>query len=195
MNKSDESLNFLTLADKYLHLVEIVSFEITNQGNLHVLSSDKDDIDENDYEQKTRWSDFRISIPILFNLYHGIELSIKGLLLFSDGCEMKNSHNIEQLFNAFKDDFPEEEQIISILNKYLEIKFMNTILKDFLGENNFGVNNFYESLRYPVNKKHEKTNSYYELKYKPELGLVFFKEVEEDVDTLRRESTKFFRKR
>lgn len=55
------------------------------QGNKKLIMSlyDPNETDEQsrqNYYQKTKWNDFNIGVPILFNFYHGLELCMKGLL-------------------------------------------------------------------------------------------------------------------
>ncbi len=187
-----KSLNYLTISEKYLHLVENVSFEVVKQGNRHVITSNRN-FDDKEYEEKTKWSDFNISIPSLFNLYHGIELLLKGLLILDDNYIKKADHKISLLLAEFKDKYPREERIISVLKKYIEKDQMHVYLNDFLKDNNFEVDNLYEALRYPTNKKGKEIYFYFKLKYRGEFGCSFYRDIANDMVILRTEMTKIFR--
>ena len=86
MDREKEKFNlarhFLTLSETYFFLVRNVLEENVKQGNLHLVTLDKE-ISEEEYDEMTKWSDFNI-FPILFNFYHGLELLMKGFLPASD---------------------------------------------------------------------------------------------------------------
>jgi hypothetical protein len=85
MQNENISLHFLTLASKYLILVQNILNESIKIGNKHFVT-------DGDYSENTRWSDFNIFIPTLFNFYHGLELLMKGLILIENpDSKIKNS--------------------------------------------------------------------------------------------------------
>jgi hypothetical protein len=47
------------------------------------------------------------------------------------------------------------------------------------------IDKFYESLRYPLNKKLSKNYEYYELKYNEERAIPFFKETAQNINKLK----------
>lgn len=191
-DKFDKGLSFLTLSIRYLCLAQNISGENVKQGNLHVLLGDKE-ITEREYEEKTKWSDFNISIPSLFNFYHGLELLLKGFLSLRDDYNVKPSHRIEKLFEEFKKRYNKEQKIISILEKYLKIGLLPGILADCLKKNNIQIDDFYEFLRYPTDKKAQNIYDYIDLMYKEEKGLDFFKNLVTDLDILRKEMVRLYR--
>lgn len=77
--KCNQALGYWTVGRQYIHLVENIIEETINQGNLHVISSPS--LTWEKYDQDTKWSDHKIIIPTLFNLYHGFEVILKGFWL------------------------------------------------------------------------------------------------------------------
>ena len=77
--------NFIGLAYQFWNLTResVIEMEKLNNSSMIVSDFDPNQTDEEswtEYEHKTRWNDFNIGIPILFNFYHGLELFMKGLL-------------------------------------------------------------------------------------------------------------------
>lgn len=157
-----------------------------------MLSMNRMPTDE-EYDEITKWSDFHISNPILFNFYHGLELLLKGFLALKENYILKPMHNTEKLFKEFKKNYGKEEKIISILDKYLTINLMPDFLAKCLKNNNIQINDFYNFLRYPADKNFQNVYNYIDLKYKEEKGLIFFKELKSDLDILLREIVKLYR--
>ena len=89
---------FWTTAIQYLHLVEIVTAEIVKQGNVWGVEAPYN-ISEEEFREMTKWSDFRIAVPLLFNFYHGVELLLKGFLIAKN--EFQSIHQISILFDKF----------------------------------------------------------------------------------------------
>ena len=77
------SLAFWTTSLYYLKLVEAVADQMVCQGNQYVIIGDIP-ISPEDYEEQTKWSDHNISLPLLYNFYHGIELLLKGFVLLKN---------------------------------------------------------------------------------------------------------------
>lgn len=181
-DKKIKSLLLLDLGYKFLNLTEnTLSMTISN-GNRHIVTSDKD-ITQDDYEQKTKWSDFRIIIPILFNFYHGLELVLKGILLLNK--DIKSDHNLIALFDEVKTDIRYPKNIVDILEKYINVNKIHPMLETFIKENDININDLYMFLRYPLDKKFEKNISYFKLKYKEGLALPYFSDIIKDSEEIR----------
>jgi hypothetical protein len=68
----EKALSFWTAAFEYLMLVENVAHETVAQGNKHVIIDDGPSrISEEEYEERTKWSDHTLVVPLLFNLIMG----------------------------------------------------------------------------------------------------------------------------
>lgn len=187
----DKGYLFLLSAERYLHLVENVLEKNVEQGNIHTMFGNKDFV-EKEYEKITKWSDFNISRPIFFVFYHGLELLLKGFILFNNNY--KSKHYITEILREFKKFYPEEKEVIFILEKYLNLNKMPIFLSQCLKENNLDINKLYEFFRYPFDKEIKKEYKYSLLEYQEKEGLVFFKEFKDDVKKLLEESVKIYRK-
>lgn len=87
----DLALSFWSVSLQYLMLVENVSKETTSQGNTWVMTSALGHISEEEYEEGTRWSDHTIIIPLLFNLYHGIESALERISATRSGSQHESN--------------------------------------------------------------------------------------------------------
>jgi hypothetical protein len=170
----EKALSFWTSAFEYLMLVEFVARETVIQGNKHVIIDDGP-ISEEEYEERTKWSDHTLVVPLLFNLYHGIELLVKGFLL-ARGYE-EPTHEIQKLCRLFADEYPDEKELNCFLNKYINETSLPPILGQFLIDNRLSFKSLYEALRYPDDRNFRNLKTYIGLKYKGEKGLQFFREL------------------
>ena len=194
IDKNKMALLFLSLAIDYLHLIENVLKETVKQGNLHMLISDKH-VTQDEYMDKTKWSDFHILVPILFNFYHGLELLMKGLCLLTDDKKFKPIHNIEELLECIRDNAKINESIKNILGKHIKLEQLQSdYLKNFLTNNNLSINEMYGVLRYPSDKNLEEIYKYGDLRYKEKKLIEYFKQIIEDSNNLRIESVKLYKK-
>ena len=187
------SLSFWTLAIKYLHLVQNVVEEILKQGNpwlvVTLSKGARPSIEERSeqYNEKTRWSDFNLIEPLLFNFYHGLELLVKGFLLARSPADAPPAHHgIEKLVQRFVELFPDEKDLGECLSKYTQPKDLPALITGFLSDNGLLFGQLYEVLRYPANVTFDSIRRYGELRYKEADGLPFFQNVSNDVKRLRR---------
>lgn len=167
---------FISLAYNYWQLVRNSIEEMELQGNKNLITSVyKEETADNwmFYEEKTKWNDQNIGIPILFNFYHGLELFMKGLL------ELKNinfdtNHNLHQLYQVIKDN----EQVFDkkIVNRLKKKIFDFEELKDFFNDNKINVSKFYDCFKYPVSNSN--INYYYgSVRGKTESTLKIYKKI------------------
>jgi len=172
MDREEEKFNlaehFLTLSQAYFFLVRNVLEENIKQGNLHLVTLDKE-ISEKEYDEMTKWSDFNI-FPILFNFYHGLELLMKGFLILTDDYKLKIDHDLEKALDDFISYYQSQNEIVQVLTKYLRSDSMPTLLSEWLYENEISISELYQFLRYPSDKKFEKEIDYSKLTYQEEKG-------------------------
>ena len=190
-------LSFFTLSLKYLRFVQAVLKETIKQGNTHLVISN-DILTDGEYEEKTNWSDFNVLIPILFDFYQGLELSLKGLLFLiktdDDLRQYEPDHNLIKLFDLINQSEKINNITKLIFEKYLiPEKMPQGFLVDFLKTNNLNINQLYESLRYPADKKFRSFYKYYELQYKEGESLQHFNYMVEDIENLSREIVKLYK--
>lgn len=185
MNSVEEynrSLSFWKMGFYFLDISNAVFNQTIKLENAWIVIDDKP-IDEKKYNEKTEFSDFNLIVPTLFNLYHGFELVFKGFLLLRMGID--SNHDIERLYEDFKKEYSDQNDIFLILDKYILKQFMLEPLKTFFNVNNISAKQFYEALRYPVKKNFTDKYEYIELQYKSKEGLPFFKETVENISKLK----------
>ena len=183
----DLALSFWTVAFQYLMLVENVARETAAQGNTWFMTKDaKDgDITVEEYAEDTRWSDHTLIIPLLFNLYHGIELLVKGFLLASPSQNVKPRHSIGRLCREFSQAYPDEEGLIAFFGRFTEEQRLPALLSNFLRENGLTLDDLYQAVRYPSDQDFQALRKYVELKYKGQDGLPFFSELAQEIKAIR----------
>lgn len=182
-----KSLAFWTLALQYLGLVENAARETVSQGNVWCLMTDirHGEPTVEDYFEETRWSDHRLIMPLLFNLYHGLELLIKGFLLARKPEVVEAHHGIQEWVEQFTQLFPMEEDLCKCFLKYTQLDRLPKLITQFLNDNQLQFEQLYEALRYPTDRKFGKVKRYIQLKYKGPDGLPFFQELLMDLNKLR----------
>ncbi len=188
----DLSLAFWTMAFYYLSLVQAASTETIKQGNQWIVWSDEL-LDEEEYENLSKWSDFNIIVPLLFNFYHGLELLLKGFVVLNAKASPKLNHDIETLLTEFTQKYPDQHCLIDISKKYIGKDVSAELLKQFFAENNCSTNKFYEVLRYPADLKLIRKFIHTCLKYQGKASIPFFEELQSDIDCIRGCSVKLGR--
>jgi len=184
-----KALGFWTVGIQYLHLVQAVSSEICQQGNVHVLILDET-ISSEQYDEKTKWSDHALILPLLFNFYHGLEVLMKGFLS-ARGLSLKNSHKLSDLLKNFKNEYP-TSNLVPFFEKYIEQAHLPSILSDFCKSSNITIDDYYQALKYGEETS-GKQYQHYPLKYKDEKGVSFFSDLRNDIELIRKESVSFGR--
>jgi len=177
-----KALRFWRVAIQYLHLAQSCAVECSNSENRMVVVSDEE-IDMELFNLKTKWSDFNIAIPVLFNFYHGIEVLLKGFLAVG-GFEMPKNHKLSTLFSVFIEKYP-TSGLITILEKYLNIDTAPILLKGFFSDEDKPIDLYYQSLKYPESVKGD-SFEHLKLLYKGANGAAFYKELASDIETIRK---------
>jgi hypothetical protein len=148
--------NYLGLSYQFWTLTKESINEMEKQGNEKLIislydSNQTDQESHENYYQKTKWNDFNIGVPILFNFYHGLELCMKGLLQEVGILPTNKTHKLNGYFKIIKGNkslfIPE---IISSIGKVLD---ENNPFSEFFKSNNSNVDNYYQLLRYPESIK------------------------------------------
>jgi hypothetical protein len=102
-------------------------------------------------------------------------------------------HNIETLFQEFKDKYPNESELNEFFNKYTDDASLPSCIQEFLSENKIKFEDLYRTLRYPVNTKFEDMKTYYSLTYRGEDNLPFFGDLHIDLVKVFRAASKLGR--
>ena len=127
------NFNYIGITYQFWNLVRESINEMEKINNVSLLISGHDsnisDAESREiYEEKTKWNDFKIGVPVLFNYYHGLELLMKGLLQEINVEPRKKNHKLTEYY----------AQIIVHESKFTP-EIINT-LGQFLKKNNrFGL--------------------------------------------------------
>lgn len=173
------------MGDKYLNLSRGVCEQIIRNRNRYMLISDHQ-LTLKEIERKTKWNDVNMVIPLLFNFYQGLELMLKGFVLFSEGGKVKLDHLITELYRKFHTHYTDQKNLINLFGRYINKSQMPELLYEFLEHNKLSVNRFYESLRYPFNNSLTKEYQHYKLKYQSNDGIEFFRSLKKDINRMKK---------
>lgn len=139
--------DFIGLGYNFLQLTINSIEEMEKQGNKSLLffhANISDDEMKSQYDEKSKWNDNNIAIPVLFNFYHGVELVLKGLILRCGG-EIVKTHNLTNITLTLKSTpNPPNIELLNFFDNILQFD-----LNNFFNTNKKTVDSFYESFRYP----------------------------------------------
>ena len=174
--------NYYGFAHQFLNLVYASIEEMEKYGNITLsLIEDTGDEERNNeiHDERMKWSDAKMALPILFNLYHGLELFMKAILNEHEG--FSKGHKLTLLLKKIKAiEDPSLGGIISILDKQVN----NSPFEDYFMGNKVTIDNFYEVLKYAEYGKDMEV-SIATIFGKEEEGLKRFVEVKNDIQKLR----------
>ena len=149
---------------------------------MHIIVTDDESWEY--YEEKTKYSDFNIILPVLFNLYHGLELLMKGLIrLYGEVTD--NNHNFDYLLRRLMCLDKEQDNLIDVLKKYIKTPIQIRFLEKYRRSQKISsINSLYQSFRYPVESTGKKAYNYFVIKYQEADLLPDLKEVINDIDII-----------
>lgn len=157
------------------------------QGNKSIIFSDQESDEEkswNAYIDKTKWNDFNIGVPVLFNFYHGLELFMKGLLQELNPDVRVTNHKLTELELKLKSAIPEiPESLLNILNIHLSSR---SPFHNFFQTNKLGVDKFYELLKYPESLGGQEFY-FSDIRGNEQLGLSKFRKIRKSIIDLKKE--------
>ncbi|QXP59712.1 hypothetical protein [Olleya sp. HaHaR_3_96] len=180
--------NYLGLSYQFWTLTKESINEMKKQGNKSLIMSpyDPDETDEEfrkKYYQKTKWNDFNIGVPVLFNFYHGLELCMKGLLQEIEQFPLKKkNHGLTSYYELIiKNRTKFTPELINSLDKVLNSE---NSFSDFFNSNNSNVDNYYQLLRYPESYKGEHIFHHVEIRGKERIGLDNFESIKNSCEEI-----------
>lgn len=184
-----EAIRFFSLASNFWWLTLSVAGELIKRGNPSSMSyegwgwpSDEE------YEEHTRWSDINIIEPTLFNFYHGIELSLKALIL-AKGGELQKNHKLSSLLAEVKELYG-SVAFVGFYEKYIEKRNLPRILNDFCNKSDLkDMDSYFQSLKYPTCTKGVGFN-HSSLRGHEEDGVSLFEEISNDLKSAKMEIEK-----
>ena len=190
MTLKDKSWEILLFSDHYKQIVMNTLEMAIAGGNPSAIVSDIC-ITNQAFNNKIKYCDYSIIYPLLFLFYHWMELVLKGFLivLVKENPKTKKPdvkkiahHNVIKLLKRFKENYSNEKDIINFFEKYTKKNNMPSFLKVFFNENKLSVKNYHGFFRYPLDKNFNIRYDYSSIKYTNRKGLIFFKELLEDID-------------
>ena len=182
--------NFITIGYNFLRLSINSIEEMNKQGNKTMIFMNGDLSDEDsdlEFNERTKWNDQNIGIPILFNFFHGIELILKGLIIHCGGELGSNNHKLTDLLEKLKNmpNAPSEQ----LLDHFKNVLMKNG-LDDFFQENNKTVDSFYILFKYPEHNN-GKSIKYFQIRGKQEQGLIRFNTIKSLAENTKTELIKW----
>lgn len=180
----------IAYSHRYFQLSENCLIELINSENKYSISSVyiENETEEQSfykYKLRTKWSDFRIIEPILFNFYHGIELLLKGILILK-GIEIENKHNLDKLYILTEQNITDCKVLLRILKKYcVQTKddVNSSIISKFFKLNKITPSKFYIILKYPFDN--DKLFKYDILHNEGKKGIEFAQQIVTDINLIR----------
>jgi hypothetical protein len=183
-DKYYRSLTFWSLGLKYLHLTKVTAEQIVENRNQMVATwwgKKTPEEEAAELDRQTKWSDSRLVEPLLFNLFHGLELVLKGFILFRQTESRKLDHGLTELLSSFRTLYPAERELAAVFGRYVDASAMPALLREFLRANSATVDSYYQLFRYPFNPKFTKEHDHFKLKYKGSRGLPFYRDLLTDL--------------
>lgn len=188
MCSKDRAIAYWTMGQRFLRMANVTSEQLVVTGNPWVVSSDEE-ISPDKYNEETKWADHSIGIPILFNFYHGIELMLKGTILFCDNEYKPRTHKFTSLIQKLKEHLNEDSPFIKKIESYTVVP--DSIIKNFLDTNQINIDNWYESLKYPESNDNQEF-THLDLIYNSLRSLDFWKNLSSDSLEIIKLSRKYY---
>ena len=146
------NFNYIGITYQFWNLVRESINEMEKIKNVSLLISGHDsNISDAEsweiYEEKTKWNDFKIGVPVLFNYYHGLELLMKGLLQEINVEPRKKNHKLTEYYAQII--VHESKFTVEIINTLGQFLKKNNRFEKFFTDNGGSVDDFYIMLRYP----------------------------------------------
>lgn len=181
-----------SVAEKYLNMVSVVATQIAANGNQTTVLSSRS-LSTEEYDEQTKWSDTNLSLPLIFNFYHGLETIMKGFLA-AKNVEVGMQHKLSKLLEDVERAYP-DEQLFKLMSNYIYVSNLSSPLKGFFEGNKITPDLFYQALKYAdvkVNKKKIEI-SHLRLKYGGSGASNFYDQLATDTQEIRRLSVSLSR--
>lgn len=185
-----EKYNFIGTSYQFWNLVRESINEMEKINNINIIYSKPDPSTNNEeswinYDHKTRWNDFKIGVPLLFNYYHGLELLMKGLLQETNNLPPKNTHKLSDYYELIKtNQHAYSVKLVDLIGQFIT---ESNPFNDFFLCNGGDVNDFYLMLRYPTKNKDSDEYQFKEIRGRGENGLVKWIQLRENTINIKKE--------
>ncbi len=191
-NEKDLDIILLTIGNKYFYVANLILEQNIHAGNswgTHFsmqggTTEEFEKKNKENHEKLTKWSDYKTLVPTLFLFYHGLEVTMKGLITLK-GKDFKMAHDLSNLYSKIAKLYSSHRKLLDIIGKWTSSSKAPQVLQGFIKDNKFkNINEMYLFLRYPMDRKQLKSCSYIELHYKEEEGKKFAEELLEDSQSI-----------
>ena len=182
------ALPHFLLSSHFLRLAENASARLVGTQNALTVVSGKD-ISPDEYMRKTTWSDQSLGVAILFNFYHGIELTLKAALAVRG--EKKQSHKLTDLLARFEQHFP-DSPILATLHPHIGAVDAASPVGRFLVDNGVTIDAWYEAFKYPSLRSGRQL-AHWTLQYGGAGTVKFWRGVKRDSAALRKQAVALWR--
>lgn len=180
-----KELGYWRFGIQYLHLSQHVAEMIVQNGNKSVLI-EKNFANEM-FDEKTKWSDHNVALPLFFNFYHGLEVVLKGFLL-AKGIDVKTNHKLSGLLANFENEYG-RNNLFGLISNYVYQTKLKEPLFSFFENSDASPDQFYQALKYPESTN-KKMFEYEELLEKGADCVWFYKTFVDDIKRIRKEAVK-----
>lgn len=174
MKKMDRAKEYFNLGKQYVDSAIYLMNVICRNGNKTYGVAKTPELAEKIMVRKSALSDTTLFVPAIFDCYHGVELYIKGLIILINK-DFSTTHNIDGLIKLIEKNYSDTE-IINQLNEFYFNKI--TIIQKYKNDNSIITDKeLYMSLRYPEDRKAQKTYDKSALEHNGNLGVDEMKEI------------------
>ncbi|MBY6346521.1 hypothetical protein E5C31_11165 [Providencia rettgeri] len=179
--------DYLSMAEQFLRLSHLTANKLVQGGNCSKLVLCDTDAEVEASIERQDWADHSIAMPILFNFFHGIELTLKGLIYEKQADRIK-AHGLSDFMNLFLQEYPEEVEIRDLLDKYIRHIPKKSALHRYLNKNRVSIDQWYLFLKYPEdnNKKPYDITMFYD---EGSDSLKFWENISQDSHNINRLAT------
>lgn len=178
-----EPIRIVGLCFNFWQLVANSAEEMVRLGNQASLQYEGlDNPSRSEFENHIKWSDSRVAEPVLFNFYHGIELSLKALIA-AKGQESPGIHKLSELAQSVAELY-NDSSLNDFYSKYIETPRLHVILREFCQNSKSDMDLFYQSFKYPSSRQGI-TFNHPALHSRLEEGLELFAGIKRDIELMK----------
>ncbi|MBL4708519.1 MAG: hypothetical protein JKY48_08795 [Flavobacteriales bacterium] len=176
--------DYFSLASNFLDLSESIITQMIKSGNPagSFISSDPKETLEERHKESVRWSDQNVAIPLLFNFYHGLELTLKGMLSPIGKIPKEKSHKLSYLLEVLENNSEVNSNFSTIVKKYSGI---DNQFSPLFKKNALTGDQFYQIFKYPELSQ-EKQFDFSSIHHQEEISLDMFIELKDNIGEIHR---------
>lgn len=180
----DKSYLWLKRSMNYLIATEFLLDLICDNENKHSYFGDL--IDDDLLNKKLESNDAELFSPAMFNFYHALEVTYKGLIQLHGGIISKKDHGLKKLSSKIQKLNGISNEDKGLLCCYVDN--INSKYPEFgrwISSNGLTIDSYYEFLKYPELKS-GMTLKVFNFLGKEKEALPFYKNFREDIKNLRK---------